>query len=260
MMMALISFKSKDDRKTDEFLAAADIFNDLSHCKNDLRFLGKVVEKVTDIRDTVSYTGKSELDILVDAQKIINPRGSVKFDIFKSKYKDLFSRYTFKSHGKEFKSPINKVRGTILELIVEVCAKADYSNEQHWDIGCQIFIGQIQVTLKEIDIDDAPTTVDFAGYQNKFFEGLECKCSPNAFIRKPEHVDFLYFLSSELNRYNVNRKISCVSLTGKRQLYRELNNEFSQTYEDFDEMISVLGPGDLFKRSNLEEYEHLQFI
>jgi len=169
---------------------------------------------------------------------------------FQSAYKNIFIKFTNKSHpGNAFSNPwwmkINEVRARLLEKILEEFASYKYDNNGDWNVGCTV-----EVNGYLIKKDHCEKTVDFAGYQNKFCETIECKTSPDAFFKKKSHVEFLQFLKQELDRFSIENSVSCLSLESKSTIRNELKEKFGDEYSTLFEGIKLLQRGDIFRMND----------
>lgn len=246
--MVQISLKEKDFIEEDISRYTKKIMSSFEKSKSQIRFISHVLNAVSNSDQILNDMKPTYLEQLVETELKINPQNKTSIERFKKEYEACFLYFT-KKNADNYYINTNKVRGTVLELIVEKILGEQFKHPDYYKMGCQVLVdGQI-ISLTDIGIEGAPSTIDFAGVSTNSIEGYECKTTPNAFGNSPEHVHFLYYLVNKLLDYSVDAKIGCLVFEGKRAFEKRMKKMYSADFPDLVEKLNFVTVGEMLKSS-----------
>ena len=247
--MAEISLREKDflDRDIGRFTKR--ILSTIEDSRSQIRFVSHVLNLVSQADQVLSVTKPTYLEQLIETELQINSQNQHSLEKFKKEYEACFKFFT-KQEYANYIGKTNKVRGTVLELIVERIIKDRFQSPDYYKMGCQILINGNLISLKDKGIEGAPSTIDFAGISSNSLEGYECKTTPDAFGNSPNHVRFLHYLVNTLLGYSIDAKIGCLILEGKRGFMKRMRKMYLEDYPDIMDVLDFLTVGEILKTNS----------
>lgn len=222
--MSRITFENKDFGKIEARKIASSIFFLMKGSKFFLEILCESLWVYNNFDQVIGDGNKSPFDEYIQSKIKEDTKYSQKLNQYTKKYKSVFSESA--NMEKRIKGmhpyvPVSDIRGVLLELILFDLAKRKYKKLSNYKCGCTISLDGNEIIL----CDDAPKTVDFAGYEDNHCEAYECKCRPETFDANPNHVKLMVHISDTLKKGNIDSTVACVSLCSARGLKKKILNK-----------------------------------
>ncbi|HHD2602672.1 hypothetical protein ACV3RG_13040 [Clostridium perfringens] len=187
--------------------------------------------------------GKNRFTYFLETYDFNNVECSGYLSEFEKKFReayDIKSKYP-KASEDDIQDKLGKVRGVILELLIEDFVKVRYkqtrnNKEIKFSKGCIVVVND-----KELVIDDR-VTVDIAGWDGSKGEFYETKVGPQNFDE--DVLKLLSHIKDELDLLNVQAIVGCVTMANRDKLLDNIN-EIKPNITGYNDRIEVIGKREL---------------